>query len=98
MAFACSHEPSLAAALRIPTDTERRKTGLFDQLVGTCEQDAWYLEAERVDSLHIDNEFKRSRLLDWNIGWLHSIQDLVDDLGCAPPHAWPLGAIGHEPA
>src|SRR5215469_695171 len=71
---------------------------LFDDLVGAAEQRVWDGEAERLGGLEVDDELELCRLLDWQIGRLRTLQDLVH-IGCGTPvHVTPVRPVRHEPA
>jgi hypothetical protein len=38
---------------------------LFNQLIGTCQQLTWHLEAKRLCGREVDKELKVGRLDDW---------------------------------
>src|SRR5690348_13526390 len=56
----------------------RRKAASFDNLVGANKQRRRYGEAERLCSLHIDDEFELGRLLDRQIGRLGASENFID--------------------
>src|SRR6516164_1450841 len=68
----------------------------FDHLVGAGEQRWWNFEAERLGGRQIDNEIKPGRLLDWNVAWLRTAQNLVDIIGCAPVQIGKIWSVGHQ--
>ena len=57
---------------------------LFDHLVGAQKERLRDREAERLGGRQIDYEIKLSWLLDWDIPWLRSTQNLIDQIGGAP--------------
>jgi hypothetical protein len=57
---------------------------LFDHLVSAHQESSRDRESERLGCDQIDDQFKFGRLLDWDIGWLRSAQNLVDNLSGPP--------------
>src|SRR5262249_30387976 len=70
----------------------------FDHRVGKGEQFVRYRKPERLGGYEINDQIELSRLLDWKLGGVCSAQDLVDEVGGAPPHARPVRSIGHQTA
>jgi hypothetical protein len=54
---------------------------LFDHLVGTGEQRRWHSNAKRLGSLHIDDQFEKSGLLNRQICRASAFQNFVDVYG-----------------
>ena len=59
-------------------------TGLLDYIVGLGKQQRWYIEAKGLCRLEIDDQFESRRLLDWQLGRLSPLQDIIDVDGCLP--------------
>src|SRR5262252_3073330 len=70
---------------------------LFDDLVGVAEQRVWDGEAERLGGLEVDDELELCRLLDWQIGRLRTLQDLVHIACSTPVHVKVVRPVRHEP-
>jgi hypothetical protein len=51
----------------------------FDHHVGTREQRGWYFETECLGRSEIDHQLKLRWLLDWQIGRLRTLENLVDE-------------------
>jgi hypothetical protein len=51
---------------------------LFDHLVDTHQEGFRDHQRERFRGLEIDDQFDPGRLLDWKIGWLSALEDLID--------------------
>ena len=74
----------------------QKKHALFDHLVGAGEQSRRHFEAERIGSREINEEIEFGRLLDRELGWLRSAQNLIDQVGSSAPHVSPVRSIGHQ--
>jgi hypothetical protein len=59
----------------------------LDHLVGRGQQRFRDREAERFGGLEVDHKFQLSWLLDWQVGWLFTLEDAVDIAGGASPSA-----------
>src|SRR5580658_7710163 len=53
-------------------------------------------ETKRRGSLHIDGEVKLGRLLDWDVGRLRPVQNLVDQFGGAAKQVRVVWSIGNQ--
>src|SRR5262249_5134346 len=71
------------------------KVTLFDHLVGAGEQRGWHGDSECFGRGEVYDKIEFGRLLDWNFGWLRSTQNLIDEIGGARPHMWPVWPIRH---
>src|SRR5215211_2669059 len=69
---------------------------LFDHLVGAREQRGRDVEPERLGGLDVDHELELGRLLDRDVGWLRSAQNLVDKLGGPSVELRPVWSIGDQ--
>src|SRR5262245_40060755 len=69
---------------------------LLEHLVGAGEQRWGYGEAERFRHKQVYDEIELGRLLDRDVAWLRSAQDLVDEVAGAPVEAREVRSIGHE--
>jgi hypothetical protein len=58
------------------TNPEDEADGLFDNLIGECQQGGRHGNAERFGGFEIDNKGKLARLLDREIAGLRAIQNL----------------------
>src|SRR5215472_9319459 len=74
----------------------RRLSHLVDHLVGASQQRRRDGEAEHFCGGQIDNEIKLGRLLDWNVGGLGPVQNLIDQLGGAVELVREIWPVGHE--
>src|SRR5262249_1266159 len=63
---------------------------------GAGEQSRRHFEAERIGSREINEEIEFGRLLDRELGWLRSAQNLIDQVGSSAPHVLPVRSIGHQ--
>src|SRR5215831_10144009 len=73
-------------------------TALFDDLIGASEKRRWDGEANRLSRLQIDHQLKAGRLLDWKLGWLGTLQDLVYENGGPAVHINFRAEISRQPA
>src|SRR5262245_18804384 len=71
---------------------------LFDNSVRPEQDRLRNRQVERFRGFEIDHEFKFRRLLNGNIGWLRSFENLVDEHSGAPETLSFIGCIGHEPS
>jgi hypothetical protein len=69
---------------------------LFDHLVGAQKERFGDSQAERFGSRYIDDQIELGRLLDWDVGWLRSAQNLVDNLSGSPKLIWVVRGIRHQ--
>jgi hypothetical protein len=69
---------------------------LFDHLVGACEESLRNSKPEGIGSLTIDDKIKLGGLLDWNVGWLRTAQNLVNHFGGAAVHTGNVRSIGDQ--
>src|SRR5262249_10931098 len=69
---------------------------LFDALVGVGEQCRRHIKTERFGGRQIDDELEFRRLLNWNVGWLSTAQNLVDEFGGAPIECREIWSIAHQ--
>ena len=70
--------------------------GSFDYFVGAGEQRGRHGEAERLCSLHVDNEIELGRLLDRNVSRLRPTQNLVNKLSSAPELVSLVRSVRHQ--
>src|SRR5262245_19897220 len=68
----------------------------FDHLVGTREQRLRQGEAQRLCRCKIDDEIELYGLLDWQIAWIRSAQNLVDIIAGAPKQVRDARSIRHQ--
>src|SRR5262245_6710645 len=68
----------------------------FHHLGGGGKQRRRHLQAERIGSREINEEIEFGRLLDRELGWLRSAQNLIDQVGSSAPHVSPVRSIGHQ--
>src|SRR5262249_37903593 len=76
----------------------RKKMSLFDNLVGAGEHNRRNLKAEGLGSLGVDHQLKFGRLLNWKIGRLRALENLVDIVSGAPKQVSNIGSVRHESA
>jgi hypothetical protein len=69
---------------------------LFDHLVGDGEQRRWNFEAEYFGGGEVNDEIELGRLLDRQVARLRPAQNLVDEVGSAPPQDREVRSIGQE--
>src|SRR5215467_8240548 len=69
---------------------------LFDDLVGAQQERFWDRQAKRLGGRQIDDEIELCRLLDRDVGWLRSAQNLVDIVSSAPEQVRPVYPVGHQ--
>src|SRR5215831_2434099 len=68
----------------------------FNDLVGANEQRGRYGEAKRIGGLEIDHHLKCCRLLNWQAGRAHALQDPVGEPGDAPVCIGQVRPVRHE--
>ncbi len=51
---------------------------LFDHLIRPRQHIRWYRETDLFRGFQVDHEFELGRLLDWNLGRLRALKNLVD--------------------
>src|SRR6266436_4952621 len=68
----------------------------LDHLVGGHKQFVGYFKAEHPGGGEVDDEIELGRLLDRDVGWLRSAQNLIDIVASAPEEVWEVGSIGHQ--
>src|SRR5262249_34126459 len=69
-------------------------TPSFDHLVGKRQESGRHLEAERLGCPRIDDELEAGWLLDRQIRRPRSLEDFIDECGCAPVSVRIAGAVG----
>src|SRR5262245_8605829 len=52
----------------------------------------------KAEGFHTDHEPELGRLLDWQIGWLRSPEDFVDEVWGSSVHIVQAGTVGHDEA
>ena len=52
-------------------------TSLFDHLIGAGYERWSDSQAERLGGLEVEDKFELGRLLDWQVGWPRTLDDLV---------------------
>jgi hypothetical protein len=70
----------------------------FDHLVRPCKQVRRNRQVDLLRSLQIDHKFKLRRLLDGEVGWFGTLQDLIDHRRQPPGRFGHVGSIGHQAA
>src|SRR6185503_8700367 len=71
---------------------------LFDHSVSTAQYRWWDRQSERLRGLEVDDQFELRRLLDWEVGGLGVLQDLVDVGRGLAKLLGSIGPIRHEKA
>ena len=75
---------------------QRQQKSLFDQLVGSDDQQLRDLQAECLRGREIDDQIELGRLFDRDVGRLGPAQYFVDVLGTSPVQILLVCGIGHE--
>ena len=86
---------------RQATRARRRKgkrAGSPDHLIRAQQDRLWDGETERFGGLEIDHQFELGRLLDRQIAWLGTLQDLVDVFGRSAEEVIEARSIGDQRA
>src|SRR5438128_5922336 len=83
-----------------PLETSRCASArsLLDDLVGARNEGWRDREAARARGLEIDDELELGSLLDWQLGRLGPLEDLVDIDGSAPPQVSEIWPVAHQAA
>src|SRR5215468_10155159 len=71
---------------------------LFDHLVEVGEHGRRNHKAEGLGSLGVDHQLELGRLLNWKIGRLRALENLVDIVSRAPKQVSNIGPVRHESA
>jgi hypothetical protein len=66
------------------THAPQQITALFNHLVGAGEECRRHNDIKRLCSLQIDHQFVLGRLFDRQVGWLRSLDNLVDEARSTP--------------
>jgi hypothetical protein len=67
-----------------PTASEPEVTALLNHRVGTLQKGFRDLEVKRLRGLEVDHELEFRRLLDGQIRWFFTLQDLCNKVGRPP--------------
>src|SRR6266404_2034011 len=68
------------------THAVQQKGSLFDHLVGERKQIGGNGKTERFGSLEIEYEKKSRRLFDRQVSCFFTLENLIDERRCTPPH------------
>src|SRR5215475_4011525 len=71
---------------------------LLDHLIGAGKQRRWHFKAERLGGFLVDDQLELSGLLDWKLGRLSALQNLVHEYSGPSVHFALRAEIGCEPA
>jgi hypothetical protein len=71
---------------------------LLEHLVSRHQQLVRHRQAERLRGLEIDDQLEFRGLLDWEVGGLRALEDLVHVLRGTTVHLPKIDSVGHQPA
>src|SRR5215472_5951875 len=71
-------------------------TASFDHLVGAGDERGWYGEAKHLGGSEVDYHFELGRLLNWKIGRLGALENLVDIVSSTPRQVSEIRPVGDE--
>ena len=92
MALACRvEEPSTASEGDI-----RIAASLFDQIIGEREQCWRDVEPKHLGGREIYYKLELSRLLDWYLSWLPTLENSINVDGRTAKEVVKVGSVGHE--
>jgi hypothetical protein len=69
---------------------------LLDHLIRSHHHHWWNRQAKSLGGFKVDHQLKFGWLLDWNVGWLGSFQNLIDENSGTPEGFVPVGSVGHQ--
>src|SRR5215510_7725377 len=88
------HQPM--SALHLIATTKADMSDSFDHFVGVCKQGRRHCEAECLRGLKVDYHFELCRLLNWKIGRLGALENLVDVVSSTPRKVSEIRPVGDE--
>src|SRR2546429_8677750 len=71
---------------------------LFDHLVSAAKQRGWQLETKSLGGLEVDDQFEFSLLVKGDVSRIGTFEDLVDEVGEAPPIFHVVKRVDHQSA
>src|SRR4030095_4766303 len=84
------------AALSSATPCRFNPGAFLDHLVRSHQHIRRDRQADLLGGLHMDHKLELCRLLDWNVGWLRALENLVDHSRDASIHKDVVWSIGHK--
>jgi hypothetical protein len=75
-----------------------RVRSAFYHLVGTGEQRGWYIEAESLGGLHIDDQFELRRLQHWYVCRFGSLENPIHKIPGSIPEVGKVNSVSNQPA
>src|SRR5882757_2268207 len=79
-----SSASSMSEMCHEETHAPQQITALFNHFVGAGEEYRRHNDIKRLCSLQIDHQFVLGRLFDRQVGWLRSLENLVDEARSTP--------------